>query len=334
MKSVLATALALIALFFLLPVLLIGDTPAAALLPQPSPTASETTPPAETTPLDPTVTLRVRKADGKVYTTTMDKYLPGVVAAEMPAAFEPEALKAQAIAARTYAYSKLSSPSSAHPDADLCTDYACCQAWTSESDAKAGWGDGAESNWQKISDAVTGTDGQLVLYEGQPIRAVFFSSAEGRTNAAVEVWGSNVPYLTGVDTPEGDEVPNFRTTVNMTTEDFKTAFLAKHPDANLSGSPSGWFGASEYTSSGAVAAIPVGGVRVTGGELRTLLGLRSAHFTVSAADGGVTFTVTGYGHGVGMSQYGANAMAKAGSDCTDILTHYYTGVTVAPYPGL
>ncbi len=335
MKQAMLTALALLTLFLLLPALLVGDAPAAALLPPSSPAPGETAGPSAPLPeLDRTVTLRVKKADGNVYTTTMDKYLPGVVAAEMPAAFEGEALKSQAIAARTYAYSKLSSSSSAHPDADLCTDYACCQAWRSESDVKSGWGNNADAYWQKIASAVAATDGQVVLYEGQPIRAVFFSSAEGRTNAAVEVWGSDVPYLTGVDTPEGNEVPNFHSTVEMTAEEFKAAFLSKYPGADLSGEPAGWFGACEYSSSGGVSAIPVGGVRLSGSELRTLLGLRSANFRVAVEGQTITFTVTGYGHGVGMSQYGANAMAKTGADCAAILTHYYSGVTIAPYPDL
>ena len=150
----------------------------------------------------------------------------------------------------------------------------------------------------------------------------------------MEVWGSEVPYLTGVETPEGNEVPNFQTTVTFSPSEFQTTFLAQYPEADLSGAPSAWFGAPEYASSGCVAAIPIGGVRVTGPDLRTLLGLRSARFSVSATDSAITFTVTGYGHGVGMSQYGANAMAKSGSTYREILTHYYTGVSIAPYPDL
>ena len=335
MKRVFAAALFLVLLFFLLPTILVGDTPPASALPDATPPAASSPSPSDgAASLDQQVSIRLQKEDGTVETISMDKYLLGVVAAEMPAAFEVEALKAQAVAARTYAYARCTSSSPAHPDADLCTSYACCQAYLTDAEQQANWGENTASYQKKIADAVTSTDGQVILYDNEPIRAVFFSSASGRTNDAMEVWGSEVPYLTGVETPEGNEVPNFQTTVTFSPSEFQTTFLAQYPEADLSGAPSAWFGAPEYASSGCVAAIPIGGVRVTGPDLRTLLGLRSARFSVSAADSAITFTVTGYGHGVGMSQYGANAMAKSGSTYREILTHYYTGVSIAPYPDL
>ncbi len=328
MKRTLLTSISLVFLLFLLPVLAsdgqLHVSPAA-------PSAS--LPPAETAvPSDSAFTLRLLQSDGTVTTLTMAEYLPGVVAAEMPAAFQPAALQAQAVAARTYACARCSAPSSAHPDADLCTDYSCCQAYRTAEERQTAWGENAASYEDKVSSAVSSTDGQVILYDGQPIRAVFFSSASGSTSAAEEVWGSQVPYLSSVSTPEGDEVPNFRTTLSLTPSEFSATFLAQYPQAELNGSPSSWFSAPEYASSGCTSALTVGGVRVSGRDLRTLFSLRSSRFTVSATDSAVTFSVVGYGHGVGMSQYGANSMAKAGSSYEDILTHYYTGVTLGPYP--
>lgn len=149
----------------------------------------------------------------------------------------------------------------------------------------------------------------------------------------MEVWGGSVPYLESVESPEGAEVPNYRTTVEVPAEEFKTTFLAQYPQADLSGEASEWFGETVPTSSGGVETMSVGGVTVKGTALRTLFGLRSASFTVEAEGDQVVFSVTGYGHGVGMSQYGANALAKEGKSYLDILTHYYTGVTVAPWSG-
>lgn len=336
MKQVVATALALLLVLFLLPLLLFGpggleqteqaaptgELPIDRTVVTPSPSADSQT------------QIRVALADGSVLTLGLDQYLWRVVAAEMPASFEPEALKAQATAARTYTLSKLGRTAENHPDADVCTDITCCQAYIDPDQAAANWGDNAAAYTAKITSAVSETDGMAVLYDGQPIQAVFFSSAAGRTVDAVEVWGNSVPYLTGVDSPEGEEVPNYHSTVTFTLEEFKSKLLAQYPDADLSGDPAGWFQNTVPNSAGGVEQVDVGGVTVSGGALRTLLGLRSTSFTVTAGSQGVTFSVTGYGHGVGMSQYGANALAKQGKTYDEILKWYYTGVEVAPYtPG-
>ena len=332
-KQIVATALALLLALFLLPLLFFGAA-------GPEEGSSET--PTGSLPLDRTVVtpqpsadsqvqIKVALADGSVLTLGLDQYLWRVVAAEMPASFELEALKAQAAAARTYTLSKLGRTVEAHPDADVCTDITCCQAYIDPAQAAANWGDSAESYTAKITSAVAETDGMAVLYDGQPIQAVFFSSAAGRTVDAVEVWGNSVPYLTGVDSPEGEEVPNYHSTATIPLEEFKTKLLAQYPTADLSGEPSGWFQNLVPNSAGGVESIDVGGVTVTGGALRTLFDLRSTSFSVTASADGVTFSVTGYGHGVGMSQYGANALAKEGKTYDEILKWYYTGVEVAPY---
>ena len=322
MKQVVAVALLLLFLLFLLPFLLLRGSEAEEVLPIDRTVAT----PAPNGPVDSAWTLRVLREDGTVETMTMGDYLWSVVAAEMPASFEVEALKAQAVAARTYALRKMTYGSANHPEADVCTDHTCCQAFISPESAQANWGADAQVYTARIQNAVAGTDGMVALYDGQPIDAVFFSSAAGQTVDAVEVWGNSVPYLTGVESPEGEEVPNYHTTVTLTAEEVKTAVLEAHPEADLSGDPSGWLGEITPNSAGGVESIVVGGVTLSGAELRTLFGLRSTSFTVTQEDGQFTFSVTGYGHGVGMSQYGANAMAKEGSTYEEILKWYYTGI--------
>ena len=176
------------------------------------------------------------------------------------------------------------------------------------------------------------TDGEVVLYEGAPVLAVFHSSSAGATQNVEDVWQSSLPYLQSVDSPEGaDAVPNYYSKVSFTLTDFKERFIAQYPTANLSGSPSNWFTNIQQTETGAVLSLEVGGVSVSGTQLRTLLGLRSTTFTIDFTDTEVIFSVTGYGHGVGMSQYGANVLAEEGATCQEILEHYYTGATVELY---
>ena len=175
---------------------------------------------------------------------------------------------------------------------------------------------------------MAGTDGLGILYDGKPIQALFFSSAAGRTVDAVEVWGNPVAYLKSVDSPEGEEVPNYRTQVVLGAEEVKSLTLNAYPGADLSGDPATWFGEASRNEGGGVISVPLGGVTLTGGQVRSLFSLRSASFTVAWDGSQFTFDVTGYGHGVGMSQYGANAMAKNGSSFQDILTWYYSGAEV------
>ena len=270
--------------------------------------------------------------DGQVQEMDLNQYLWGVVAAEMPASFEEEALKAQAVAARTYSLHKAGNAAN-HPEADLCTDYACCQAWIAREKAQANWGENAEAYTEKITQAVAETNNQVILYDGQLISAVFHSSSGQATQDAVAVWGNSVPYLQSVESPEGEEVPNYHSEVTFTAQEFKDTYLAAQPGAVLEGEPAAWFGETTLTNGGSVGTIVIGGVTVTGVQAREIFGLRSAAFTVETTADSVTFQVTGFGHGVGMSQYGANAMAADGSTYTEILKHYYTGVTVEEYQG-
>ncbi|MCD7803433.1 MAG: stage II sporulation protein D [Clostridiales bacterium] len=275
-------------------------------------------------------TLTVLLPDGTVEEMGLEDYLWGVVAAEMPAAFESEALKAQAVAARTYTCYQAAREKAAHPEADVCTDYSCCQAWMSREDRLAAWSeDKGEEYADKITAAVEETAGVILTWEGSAALTVFHAASADTTRSALEVWGTDLPYLVSVSSPESEtDTPNYYSVVSFSAREFSDLFLAAYPDADLSGDCSGWFGEPETDSSGAVLSITVGGVKVTGSELRTLCSLRSPHFEVECGEDAVTFYVTGYGHGVGMSQYGANTMAAAGSGYQEILAHYYPGTAL------
>lgn len=310
-----------------LTVLLFGGAYLAAGGPaaEPEPAAPETA----AVHHDRDVTLTIQDGD-TTEQMTLERYLTGVVRGEMPASFEMEALRAQAAAERSYVYYQLAAGrKDAHPDADFCTDHTCCSAYLSETAAREKWG-GDFAPWNtRVEQAVSDTDGQVVLYNGRPILAVFHSSSAGRTAAAGDVWSGDLPYLVSVDSPEGEEtVPNYYSTVTFTAAEAKEKLLAAHPELKLSGTPDRWFGAAAENGSGRVETVSVGGTDIEGTELRRIFGLRSACFTVAADSESVTFRVTGYGHGVGMSQYGANQLAREGKTWREILEWYYTGATV------
>lgn len=281
--------------------------------------------------LDSSVTLRVLQGD-QVTEMTLGAYLVGVVRAEMPASFELEALKAQAVAARTYTLYKMRGGSNHGDTADICTDSTCCQAYLTQEAAESGWGADAAANEEKIEKAVGETDGQTILYDGEPILAVFYSSSAGLTRPAGQVWQNDVPYLQAVSSPEDeDAIPNYYSRATFTAAEFREKFLAAQPEADLSGKMANWLQDAVTDTAGSVETVRVGGVTVKGSTLRAILGLRSACFEWEIKDGSVIFYVTGFGHGVGMSQYGADRMAANGADYRAILTHYYTGVSVEAF---
>ena len=285
-------------------------------------------PPGE---IDSARTLRVLDGD-TVTEMSFSDYLQGVLRAEMPASFQEDALRAQAVAARTYTYYKMSSGGNHGDTADICTDHSCCQAFLGKDRAADNWGKNAERYEAKIENAVSATDGQVMLYGGTPILAVFHSSSAGETWNSGQVWAQDLPYLQSVSSPEGEGVPNYYSTVELTEAEFREKFLAARPEADLSGPASGWI--RDPVMDGVhVESVTIGGVSVSGPSVRSIFGLRSASFTAEAGDGKITFYVTGYGHGVGLSQYGANAMAEAGSTWREILEHYYTGVTIGTWTG-
>lgn len=279
------------------------------------------------------VQLAVKNGDA-VEIMALDVYLQGVVRGEMPASFELEALKAQAAAERTYIYYQLAAGrKEAHPNADVCTDPSCCNAWLSEAAAREKWG-GDFDGWEsRIEEAVAATDGQVALYDGQPILAVFHSSSAGKTAGAGDVWSGDMPYLRSVDSPEGEEtVPNYYSAAEFTAAEAKALLAQAHPELTFSGGPDKWFGAVEKDESGRVGTVEVCGAPLRGVEVRRIFSLRSACFTIDAAADRVTFRVTGYGHGVGMSQYGANELARQGRTWQEILLWYYADIAIGPAP--
>ena len=333
-KETAAVSAAALLGLFLLPWALTQGPVKAAELPEAQaaapPPQEETGSPAQAVH-DRERTLRVLDGD-TVTEMTFSDYLQGVLRAEMPASFAQDALCAQTVAARTYTYYKMQNGGNHGDTADICTDHTCCQAFLGKDRAADNWGKNAERYEAKIENAVSATDGQVMLYGGTPILAVFHSSSAGETWNSGQVWAQDLPYLQSVSSPEGEGVPNYYSTVELTEAEFREKFLAARPEADLSGPASEWI-QDPVTDGVHVERITIGGVPVSGPSVRSIFGLRSASFTAEAGDGKITFYVTGYGHGVGMSQYGANAMAEAGSTWREILAHYYTGITIGPWTG-
>ena len=266
---------------------------------------------------------------GELVETTMADWLPGVVAAEMPASFAPEALRAQAVAARTYILQRMRGGAANHPEAGVCDQYTCCCARKDDAALREQWGVDYAHNMARIRQAVTDTDGQYLTYGGQLIRAVFHASSAGATESSAALWSGDAPYLVSVSSPEtAKDVPNYVSTAEIAADAVRAAVLDSYPDCVLGDDPGIWFGTPELDGSGRVARIPVGSETLTGAQVRALFSLRSAAFSVAYSGGTFTFTVTGSGHGVGMSQYGANVMAIRGSGYADILAHYYPGTTL------
>ena len=276
-------------------------------------------------------TIKLLHADtGEIEELPLDTYLLGVVSAEMPANFEQEALNAQALVARTYTIYSIVHSGGKHGEADICDDSTCCQAWISKEDRMARWDEAErELNWRKIENAVNTTAGKIITYNGEVIDAFFHSNSGGATEAPVNVWGgTNYPYLQSVETAGEDAYSQYSSEMILTKEELKNKILAKHSDFIIDYSQSDCIQILEYTESGRVKTIKIGNLNLSGVEVRTLLGLRSANFEVSIEGENIKFAVKGYGHGVGMSQTGADSMAKQGSNYEEIVKHFYTGVEI------
>lgn len=266
--------------------------------------------------------------NGEVKETDLEELVCLVTAAEMPALFPEEALKAQTIAVRTYIRYRLAHPVEEHPDAAVCNDPAHCLAVANKEELIASWGEKGEEWFSRITSAARMTRGQILFYEGEPILAVFHAASALATASAESVWGGKVEYLVSVPSPVGEsEFAAWESEVYVEKKAFSSAFRQKYPDADLSGAR--WFLEAELSSGGYVEKVNVGGVWVSGGEIRNLCGLRSACFTVEEGTDLILFIVQGYGHGVGMSQYGARAMAEEGKTAEEILSHYYPGTALS-----
>ena len=217
-----------------------------------------------------------------------------------------------------------------HGSADICDDYRCCQAWISKEDRLAKWSENeAEANWSKITEAVDSTQGQIITYNGSPIDAFFHSNSGGTTETANNVWGGdNFPYLQSVQTSGEDGYTQYSSGVELTKDDFINKIKEKHQDFEINFDDPNSIQILEYTESGRVRTIKLGNIQIAGTEARTLFGLKSTNFSFEIDGDKIKFNVLGYGHGVGMSQTGADSMAKAGSNCEEIIKHFYNGVDV------
>lgn len=260
----------------------------------------------------------------------LDEYLYGVVSAEMPATFEKEALKAQAVVARTYTIYKIQNNETKHGEASICDSPACCQAWISKDKRFERWEEAKrEENWNKILSAVNETKGKIITYEGKPINAFFHSNSGGKTETTLNVWGGNgYPYLQSVSTSGEENYTQYSSEYVCSKQEFISKIQEKHKDFAIDFSNSEELKVLEYTDGNRIKKMKVGNLELSGVELRTIFSLKSANFTVQLDGENIKFQVTGYGHGVGMSQTGADSMAKQGSNYEDIIKHFYTGIEI------
>ena len=337
MKQIAAFSLFAVLLAFVLPLLLYlpgrgasaeaSEPPAAeASEAPPSPAPAAVVGTAQPVP-DAERTLAVLTSKG-VETMTVADYLPAALAGEMPASFSPEALKAQAVALRTYALYYQAQRKASHPEADVCANSGCCAALASPETLRENWGEHYAEYTEKLSAAVRATDGQYLVWEEAPALAVFHASSAARTEDAAAL-GMHQSYLTSVETPETvEEVRNLLSTVEVSPSEFAAAVRSVAPEAALSGAPETWLGAVHLDASGRVESAEIGGRSLSGLALRQLFSLRSTDFTLSFSEGRFVFRVRGYGHGLGMSQYGAELMARSGADYAEILSHYYPGTAL------
>ena len=266
----------------------------------------------------------------KIEELPIDEYIYGTVSAEMPAKYDLEALKAQAIVSRTYTLYQIINGKNKHGEAGVCDDYNCCQAWISKEDRLNKWDEKErQSNWDKIVKAVDSTSGMIITYNNEPIDAFFHSNSGGKTEVVSNVWGGkDLPYLKSVETSGEDGYSQYSSEVTLSKDELESKIKEKHSDFKIDWNEKECIKINEYTDSGRVKTIKFGNIEIAGTEARTLLNLKSTNFTFKIDKDNIIFSVTGYGHGVGMSQTGADSMAKSGSNYDEIIKHFYSGVEI------
>lgn len=287
---------------------------------KPEQPVNETMPSAIPEETNADLQMNLNLADGSVQKMNMDDYLVGVVLAEMPGDFEVEAQKAQAVAARTFTL-KAAVTGGKHGDGSVCSASSCCQAYIAEADYLSKGG--TQAVIDRVRSAVAETSGFVLTYEGELIEATYFSCSGGSTEDAAAVWGTDFPYLRATDSPGEENAEHYTDTVTFEAREF-----ADHLGIIPSGAPSEWIGMATYTAGDGINTMYICGKEFKGTELRSLLGLRSTNFTIDVDGNTVVVTTKGFGHRVGMSQYGADAMAVQGYTYDQILAHYYQGTTL------
>ena len=263
----------------------------------------------------------------EVIELSLDDYIKGVLVGEMPATYDIEALKAQAVVARTYTLHKLINSPASHDNADMCDDINHCQAYKTKQYAFDVWNDNDEKEkWNKIEKAVNDTSFEVITYKGELINAFFHAHSGGKTEDAMYIWGQEkIPYLKSV---EGNENYLFEDSKTFTKEEFNKLIKEKYNDYNEEVNN---ISILDHTISNRAYHVKVGNITMLATDLRTICGLRSTNFEIVLEDNNIIFKTKGYGHGVGMSQEGANNMAQSGSNYKDIICHYYTGVEILEY---
>lgn len=271
----------------------------------------------------------LHKNTNEVEEVALDEYLCHVVSAEMPADFELEALKAQAVVARTYTIYKVENKK--HDNADICDDSTCCQAWISKEDRFNKWEESKkESNWKKIEQCVNETRGKIITYQNSPINAFFHSNSGGTTELPVNVWGggSDLPYLQVVETAGEEGYSQYASEIELSNEEVINKLKEKYGDIQIDFGNHEDVKIIEYTDGNRVKSVKFGNHEISGVEARSIFGLKSTNFEITKENDKIKFSVKGYGHGVGMSQTGADTMAKQGSNYEEIIHHFYVGVEI------
>ena len=258
---------------------------------------------------------------GQIEELDMDEYLLGVVCSEMPVDYELEAL--------TYTVYLIQNGGK-HEGADICDSSNCCQAWISKEKRFERWEEAKrEENWGKIKSAVNSTKGKVIKYDGKIIKAFFHANSGGKTENVSAVWGgADLPYLQSVETSGENNYSQYSSEIEISKAEFETKIKRTHPEFTIKNEEENCIEIKEYTSGNRVKTLKIGNIEISGVELRTILGLRSANFSFEINGDNIKFFVTGYGHGVGMSQTGADSLAKQGILCEDIIKHFYTGVSI------
>ena len=258
--------------------------------------------------------ITIYRSNGSVINLNMTDYLIGVVSSEMPASFNLEALKAQSVLARTYALK-------AKQTGKKLTDTVSTQSYIDIDQMKNKWGNSFNTYYNKIKNAVENTNGEYLSYNGNYIEALYHSTNNGKTESSLDVFGNYYPYLISVSSEYDKNASSYLRTINMPLDAISNKLgLSLNNDSVIS--------ILSYTDGGNIKEININGNNFSGKKVRELLGLRSADFDISISDNNANITTRGYGHGVGMSQYGANGMANAGYSYKDILSHYYPGTTL------
>lgn len=275
----------------------------------------------------------LREETGEVIKMSEEEYVIGAVMAEMPADYPVEALKAQAAAAHTYAVRRreeqLSSPSSELCGAYISDDPQKYQGFLSEDEAKKLYGSGYTEAYRKISEAVSAVSDRVIICGGEPIVAAFHAISPGKTESAENVWGSSVSYLMPVDSSFDEAATDFSESFTFTAAEVRGRLVAEYPEKAVPNDILSEISASEVSPSGTVLTVSAGDLTINGSDMRRIFSLPSAAFELSSDSEELTIVTKGYGHGVGMSQYGAKCLAEQGYTYEDIIKYYYTGAELA-----